>query len=145
MSDKSTFGVHGACVNLELPCDKRYLEMLEQVFAKVALSFGCRGKYGDECLQSISLITGTVLKASKSMPFSRVLVELFVRENALNVRVEYYRDGSDENVGVQRIEQLLSALNKENKKWHDMAKNCEFTHGNEMDCCTVALPFPQND
>ena len=144
MSDKSTFGVNGACVNLEVPCDKRHLEMLEQFVAKVALCFGCKGKYGDECLQSVSLITGTVLKASESMPFSPCLVEFSVRENALTVSVEYYRDGTDQNVGSQPIEQLLRLLNKENKNWDDMAKSFEFSHVNGIDCRTVALPLPQN-
>ena len=120
MSDKSTFGVNGACVNLEVPCDKRHLEMLEQFVAKVALCFGCKGKYGDECLQSISVVTGTVLQASESMPFSRLLVDLSVRENVLTVHVEYYRDDFDENVESQPIEQLLRVLNNENKLWDEM-------------------------
>lgn len=144
MSDKSTFGVHGACVNLELPCDKRYLEMFEEFIAKVALCFKCQGKFGDECLQTISAISGTVLQASESMPFRHLLLDLSIRENALTVRVEYYRDGLDENVGSQRIEQLLRVLNRENKNWDDMVKHCEFSHVNDIDCCTVVLPLSQN-
>ena len=144
MSDKSIFGVHGSCVNLELPCDKNYLEMFEQFIAKVAQCFGCQGKFGEQCLQSISVITGTVLQASESMPFSRLLVELSVRENALTVRVEYYKDGLDENVESQSIEKLLRVLNNEKENWDDMVKNCEFSHVNGIDCCTLALPLPQN-
>ena len=145
MSNQPTFSVDGSCVSLELPCDKCYLEMFEQFIAKVILCFGFQNKSGDECLQSISAITGTMLKASESMPFSRLLVDLYVRENALGVRVEYHRDGLDEeDVGSQQIEQRLRVLNKENKKWDDMAKNFEFSHANGIDCCTVVLPLPQN-
>ena len=145
MSDKSILGLHGSCVNIELPCDKNYLEMFEQFIAKVAQCFGCQGKFGDECLQSISVVTGTVLQASESMPFSRLLVDLYVRENALGVRVEYHRDGLDEeDVGSQQIEQRLRVLNKENKKWDDMAKSFEFSHADGIDCCTVVLPLPKN-
>ena len=118
--------------------------MFEQFIAKVILCFGFQSKSEDECLQSISAITGTVLKASESMPFSRLLVDLSVRENALGVRVEYHRDGLDEDVGSQPIEQCLRVLNKDNKKWDDMAKSFEFSHANGIDCCTVILPLPQS-
>ena len=144
MSDKSILGLHGSCVNLELPCDKNYLEMFEQFIAKVAQCFGCQGKFGDECLQSISVVTGTVLQASESMPFSRLLVDLSVRENVLTVHVEYYRDDFDENVESQPIEQLLRVLNNENKYWDEMVKSFEFSHVDGIDCCTLALPSPQN-
>ena len=144
MSNQPTFSLDGSFVSLELPCDKCYLEMFEQFIAKVILCFGFQNKSGDECLQSVSLITGTVLKASESMPFSPCLVEFSVRENALTVSVEYYRDGTDQNVGSQPIEQLLRLLNKENKNWDDMAKSFEFSHVNGIDCRTVALPLPQN-
>ena len=144
MSDQPTFSVDGSCVSLELPCDKCYLEMFEQFIAKVILCFGFQNKSGDECLQSISVITGTVLQASESMPFSSLLVELSDRENALTVRVEYYKEALDENVESQTIEKLLRVLNNEKENWDDMVKNCEFSHVNGIDCCTLALPLPRN-
>ncbi len=145
MSDKSPFNAHDACLKIELPCDQRFLQMFEQFTLKVSQSFGYRGGGVDEFSQLISGLTGTVLKASELMPFSHLSVELSALEKALAVRVEYHTDGLDENVSSQRIKHVLNTLNKENVNWNEMANSFEFSYVDGVDCCTVALPLPQND
>jgi len=144
VSDQSTFDVHGAHFGFELPCDEQYLQMFEQVISITASCFGLRGKQADEFVESIAVITGNVLRASGAMPLSRLPVDLSVLGGALAVRVKYYTGELDDNLTLQRMEQLLTIENKEDSNWDAMANSLEFSQVDGINCCAVVLPLPPN-
>ncbi len=115
--------------------------MFEQLISTVTSCFGYQGKQVEEFFQSVSVIRGTVLRDSESMPFSHFLSVL---RGALAVRVKYSGDGEDKDVSLQRIEPVLSTANDEDLKWSGMADSLEFRHVDGMGCCALFLPLPSN-
>ena len=118
--------------------------MFEQLVSTVTSCFGCQGKQADEFSQSVSVIRGTVLRDSESMPFSRFLAELSILRGVLAAWVKYSGDGADKDVSPQRIELVLSTANNEDLKWSGMADSLEFSHIDGMGYCTLLLPLPSN-